>query len=177
MTLWSVLDPIESNMLREFEPTHDPPQYRIREFCQSNALSIWLSVILYGVNGFTVLAVVVLAIITRKVHLECFKDTKHVNMFVYSTVLCLCTWIPYLYVITLNAKNRVAVASYIISIYPYFVIPFLCKLFLFLPRIWSSRHEKRRRSMKKKASIFTFLYCKKKQSHGFMKQSLQIFSR
>ena len=145
MTLWSALDPIESNMLREFEPTHDPPQYRIREICRSNALSIWLSVILYGVNGFTVLAVVVLALLTRKVHLECFKDTKHVNIFVYSTVLCLCAWIPYLYVITLNAENDIAVASYIVSVYPYFMIPFLCKVFLFLPKIWSSRHEKCRR--------------------------------
>ena len=149
MTLWSVLDPIESKMLREFEPTHDPPRYRIREFCRSNALNIWLSVILYGVNGVTVVAVVVLAILTRKVHLECFKDTKHVNVFVYSTVLCLCTWTPYLHVITLNAENHIAVASYIIGVYPYFVVPFFCKLFLFIPKIWSARNEKHRKLAKR----------------------------
>ena len=41
------------------------------------------------------------------------------------------------------------IASYIISVYPYFVIPFLCKVFLFVPKIWSARHEKRRKSTKK----------------------------
>ena len=159
MTLWSVLDPIESNMSREFEPTHNPPQYRIREICRSNALNIWFSVILYGVNGVTILAVVILAILTRKVHLDMFKDTKHVSTFVYSTVLCLCTWIPYLYVITLNTRNRNAVASYIVSIYPYFVIPFLCKVFLFLPKIWSSRYEICRKPTKR-SSISHFSIAK-----------------
>ena len=154
MTLWSALDPIESKMLREFEPTHDPPRYRIREFCRSNALNIWLSVILYGVNGVTVVAVAVLAILTRKVHLECFNDTKHVNVFVYSTVLCLCTWIPYLHVITLNAENRIAVASYIVSVYPYFVVPFLCKVFLFIPKIWLARNEKHRKPRRQPAMSF-----------------------
>ena len=43
------------------------------------------------------LAVAVLAFLTRKVHLECFKDTKEVNAFVFSTLYCLCLWLSYLY--------------------------------------------------------------------------------
>ena len=152
MTLWSVLDPLFTIVSRHFDSTHRPPHYIVRVTCLSNTVELWLSIILYGINGVIVLAVVVLAILTRKVHLECFKDTKHVNIFVCSTVLCLCTWVPFLYTHTLNAEDRIAVASYIISVYPYFVIPFLCKVFLFIPKIWSARHEKRRRPTKKRPS-------------------------
>ena len=102
-----------------------------------------LSIALYGGNGITVLAVAVIAILTRKVHIDSFKDTKEVNAFVFSTVLCLCLWLPYLYVFVY--LRRVGVASYIFNVLAYFTIAFLCKVFLFIPKIWSARHEKCRK--------------------------------
>ena len=152
MTLWSAIDPlVTGNLPSVFDPTSDPPQYIPRRTCDSNALIVWLSIALYGVNGVTVLAVAVLAILTRKVHLECFKDTKEVNAFVFSTVLCLCLWLPYLYVFTY--LNSIPVVSYISSVFPYFVIPFLCKVFLFVPKLWSARHEKRRQLPKMSGKV------------------------
>ena len=153
MTLWSALDPLVTMHLPSvFDPTSDPPQYIARLICNSKALIVWLSIALYGVNGVTVLAVAVLAILTRKVHLECFKDTKEVNAFVFSTFYCLCLWLSYLYVFTY--LNFIGVASYIFSVYPYFVIPFLCKVFLFIPKIWSARNEKRRKPRRQPAMSF-----------------------
>ena len=148
LTLWSVLDPLFSIMSRHFDSTRHPPQYLVRVTCLSRTVEVWLSIILYGVNGVVVLAVIVLATLTRKVHLECFKDTKQVNAFVLLTILCLGTWPPLLYTHTLPAESRNAIASYIVSVYPYFVIPFFCKVFLFVPKIWSARHEKCRKSTK-----------------------------
>ena len=148
MTLWSELDPLVSVYHPlVFVQTSDPPHYKLSVTGECNLFLYWLIIISCGLFGTTILAVTVLAILTRKVHLESFKDTKGVNAFVFSTVLCLCTWLPYLYVFTF--VNLMAVASYITSVYPYFVIPFLCKVFLFVPKIWSARHEKRRKSTKK----------------------------
>ena len=158
MTLWSILDPISFDYLPPlFNPTSNPPQYTVDIFFTNRALVVWISIALYGINGITVLAVAILAILTRKVHLDCFKDTKKVNIFVFSTVLCLTLWFPYLYVFTFVAP--VVVAGYIVNVLSYFVIPFLCKVFLFVPKIWSARHEKRRKSTKS--------YHMKTKSHDF----------
>ena len=144
MILWSVLEPLVTVYQPSvFNPTSNPPQYIVRVACSGREVIVWLSLAMYGVNGVTVLAVAVLAILTRKVHLESFKDTKEVNAFVFSTVLCLCLWLPYLYVFTY--WHRVPVASYIFSVFAYFVIPFLCKVFLFVPKLLSASHEKRRK--------------------------------
>ena len=76
MILWSVLDPLVTAYLPSvFDPTSNPPQYVARVVCSGREVIVWLSIALYGVNGVTVLAVAVLAILTRKVHLENFKDT------------------------------------------------------------------------------------------------------
>ena len=121
-----------------------PPHYKVITFCEvpSGQLIVWLSVILYGVNGITVLAVAVLATLTRKIHLDCFKDTKQVNAFVFSTVICVCIWLPYLLVFEYFVP--IAEVAYIFSIFSYSVIPFLCKVFLFIPKIRSAKHEKQR---------------------------------
>ena len=121
LTLWSALDPLFTIISRHFDSTRHPPQYLVCVTCLSRTVEVWLSIILYGVNGVVVLAVIVFATLTRKVHLDCLKDTKQVNAFVLLTILCLGTWPPLLHIHTLNAESRNAVASYIVSIYPYFV--------------------------------------------------------
>ena len=149
MTIWTVVDPLETRYTTpEFDRTSNPPQYTNDVFCETkgNNLIVWLSVVLYGVNGITIFGVVVLATLTRKVHLDSFRDTKQVNAFVFSTAACLCIWLPYTVVFT----NSIIIpaAAQVFSILPYIVVPFLCVVFLFIPKIWSSRHEKRRSQRK-----------------------------
>ena len=142
LTLWSVLDPIIAAYTPPtLVPTNDPPYYRVDIFCRSDHLIVWL-LILYAVSGLTMTAVAVLATLTRKVHLDCFKDTKQVNAFVLSTTICLFVWLPY----TIVFANfiRIPVVAYIANGIPCLLIPFLCKLFLFVPKILSARHETRR---------------------------------
>ena len=143
LTLWSAVDPIVTRYSQpRFEPMGNPPHYIVGVFCESHALIVWLIVILYGVNGVTIVGVGVLAMLTRKVHLECFKDTKHVNMFVFSTIISVCIWLPYL--LCFSYIVPLPIAGYLFSVLSYLVIPFLCKVFLFVPKIWSAKHEKRR---------------------------------
>ena len=143
LTLWSAVDPFVTRYSPPlFRPMGNPPHYMVNVFCQSRALIVWLLVILYGVNGVTVVAVAVLAILTRKVHLDCFNDTKQVNIFVFSTVISVCIWFSYLPLFVYIVPSPTA--GYVFSVLSYLVIPFLCKVFLFVPKIWSAKHEKRR---------------------------------
>ena len=146
LILWAILDPVPtaytvalSEQMSEFP--------HVVVSCGGN-YGIWASVIVYGVNGITIIAVVFLAILTRKVHLDSFRDSKQVNLFVFSTVGCLGVWFPY--ALTFVVLIPIPEAGYSFSVFPYLLIPFLCKVFLFVPKIWSSRHE--RRTIKRRKS-------------------------
>ena len=150
MTIWTVVDPLETRSTTPvFDMTSNPPQYTNDVFCETkrNNLIVWLSVILYGVNGVTIFGVVVLATLTRNVHLDSFRDTKKVNAFVFSTASSLCIWLPY----TVAFTNVLFIpeASQVFNITPYLVVPFLCIVFLFVPKTWSARHEIPRKLRKK----------------------------
>jgi len=139
LILWTVLDPVSTDFIVPLsEQMNEFP--RVGAIC-GGTYAIWASVIVFGVNGVTIVAVVFLAILTRKVHLDSFKDSKQVNLFVFSTVVCLCTWFPY--ALTFVQVIPIPEAGYCFHVFPYLAVPFLCKVFLFLPKIWSSRHERR----------------------------------
>ena len=148
MILWTVVNPIVTgHNTAVFETASDPPQYAVNVTCMGDNLIVWLIVVLCVVNGATILGVVVLATLTRKVHLDNFKDTKQVNKFVFSTVTCLCVWLPYTVVFT-NVLFLPDVAQ-VFNILPYLVVTVLCIAFLFVPKIRSARHEQRKSQRKK----------------------------
>ena len=139
LTLLYILDPIPTGYaVPVSEQTSAFP--RVTVFCGGN-YAIWVAAITFGVNGLTIVAVSVLAILTRKVQIISFKDSKQVNLFVFSTAVCLCTWFPY--ALTFVIVIPIPEAGYSFSVFPYLLIPLLCKIFLFVPKIWSSRHESR----------------------------------
>ena len=139
LILWSVLDPVPTGYAVPLSEQSNVFPH-VTAICGGN-YPIWLSVIVFGVNGSMVVAVTFLAILTRKVHLECFRDSKQVNLFVFSTVVCLGTWFPY--ALTFVVLISIPEAAYSITVLAYLLIPFHCKVFLFVPKIWSSRRERR----------------------------------
>ena len=153
MALWSAVDPIFTQYSQpDFDPMSDPPKYIVRVSCRSNALVVLLSFILYGVNGVTVLAVAVLATLTRKVHFDYFRDSKQVNVFVFSTFFCVFLWLPY--VLVFSYLIPIPCVNYMFTVVSFLVVPFLCKVFLFVPKIWSAKRERQRtRRQVSKASI------------------------
>ena len=168
MALWSAVDPIVTDYSQpDFDPMSDPPNYIVRVSCRSNALVILLPCILYGVNGVTVLAVAVLATLTRKVHFDYFRDSKQVNAFVFSTVFCVFIWLPY--VLIFSYLIPIPPVNYVFTVVSFLVVPFLCKVFLFAPKIWLAKHEKRRtRRQVSKASISNTFFAKQ---NSFILQS------
>ena len=150
MSIWTGVDPIVTGYTTPvFDMTSNPPRYTRNIFCETkkNKVIVWLSVVLYGVNGITIFGVVVLATLTRNVHLDSFRDTKTVNAVVFSTASSLFIWLPYTVVFT-NVLF-IPEASYVFNILPYLVVAILCTVFLFVPKIWSARHEIPRKQRKK----------------------------
>ena len=105
----------------------------------STATIVWVAVTYCGVNGIPIAGVVILATLTRKVEYDIFKDTKEVNSFVFATVVCHCVSVPYTF--TFYNYIQIPQVAFCFVVSPYLVIPFFCKLFLFIPKIWLSKHE------------------------------------
>ena len=136
LTLWSTLYPLSTGYAIPFSSDSTP----LVPVCSGSTASlVWLAVTYYGVNGISIVAVVILATLTRKVEMNIFKDSNKVNSFVFTTVVCLSVWFPY----TLTFTNYISIpqASFCFVVSINLVIPFFCKAFLFIPKIWLSRHE------------------------------------
>ena len=136
LVLWSILYPPSATYV--MQQMSDSP-YLVSICSGSTASTAWFAAIIYGVNGISITAVGILATLTRKVEINLFNDSKEVNTFMFSTVVCLCLWIPYTLIFILYIPLPQAVFCFALT--PYLVIPFLCKVFLFIPKIWRSRHE------------------------------------
>ena len=138
LTLWSTLHPLSTDYVIPFSQQRDTP-YLVPICSGSTATFVWIAIIHYGVNGILITAVGILATLTRKVEMNIFKDSKEVNMLVFLTIVCLCVWYPYTF--TFNNYILLPQATFCFVVSPYLVIPVLCKVFLFIPKIWLSRHE------------------------------------
>ena len=169
LTLWTSLDPAYKDYTPVSGQNCGPPLFS--KICGGNNFFVWALVMIFGVNGITILAVAVIATLTRKVHLECFRDSKKVNIFVFSTVVCLVIWLPY--TITFNFYIPIVEVSFFFGVFPYIVIPFLCQVFLFVPKIWLSRHQRRRvRTPSQRRSTFSSQYSRSSISRQHSKSTL-----
>ena len=139
LALLSALHPVSTAyVIPSFQQRSDTTH--LVPVCSGSTVSlVWLAVTSFGVIGILIVAVAILATLTRKVEYDIFKDTKEVNSFVFATVVCLYVWSPYA-VIFYNFIVFPQVA-FCLTVFPYLVIPFLCEAFLFIPKIWLSKHE------------------------------------
>ena len=138
LVLWSTLYPVSTAYEIYFQEMSNSA--RLVRICNdTTAAFVWIAVIIYGVNGIPIIAVGILATLTRKVEINIFKDSKEVNMLVFLTVVCLCLW--FLFSLMFNNYIPLPQAVFCFRVFPNLVIPFLCKASLFIPKIWRSRHE------------------------------------
>ena len=131
LLVWALTDTYQIQDYEVYEPDAEPPYYEVMQFCSCNYLQIWLAVIL-GEIGVLLLCVFLLAVMTRKIRLQNFKDTKKVNMYIFLMVMIICILIP-LWIILRNAGNPTG--SNLVIYLGFGATAFLCQLFLFLPKI------------------------------------------
>ena len=86
------------------------------------------------------IAVLVLAVMTRKIKIEIFRDTKEVNAFVFTTVFL---------IIVLISLSLILERETEISLYTTFIlrelclvlVAIVCKVFLFAPKLYYAHFE------------------------------------
>jgi len=176
--LWATVDPFITRPFLDFKSQTMPPIYSVTLFCYSSFFWVWLSLIFYGCNSFTILAVGILAVMTRKIKLESFKDTKKVNAFVFTSILTLIICFAYSTTFA-TAGVRVIEVAYTFDFLPYLVIAVLCKVFLFIPKIWSAKFQKprySRRSSRSRSSSHSSFRIARVTNASFVSQSSEFKS-
>lgn len=142
---WSTIDPLQCTPPREIyvQPFNHPPYYLLYAHCSSHFMQLWL-LLIYVWLGVVFLIVVLLAIKTRRIKRKNYKDTKKVNIFVFLVSGILMTFIPLSFI--LDAVN-VYIGAFIFKWAAFFMVPLLCQLFIFMPKIFpglvSSRQKPR----------------------------------
>lgn len=134
LILWSSIHPFTTGEDVDFHSTSSPPHYTKSLECSSNGASGWITT-MFLYNCLTIVSVLVLAIKTRKIELDMFKDTKKVSAFVYSTFMVLLTCAP---LAAIFVATDIPEAAFMFRILTYLLIATLCIIFLFLSKIISA---------------------------------------
>jgi hypothetical protein len=132
LLIWFFLDPFTMRSVIHYDYHETPPNYEIRQYCTSNNIAVWFALI-FGKMGVLFAIVLFLAIKTRKIQRENFKDTKKVNIYIFVTVLIIATLIPVWFLL----KGTENVQGMGIVIYVAFgATGLLNQLMLFTPKVF-----------------------------------------
>ena len=106
-------------------------RYQVIQQCASQYYSLWL-VLVYGYSAIIALILIAVAIITRKINQENFKDTKKVSILM-STILYMAVVAGSVWAVLRLSED--SIASKVIIGLAYCLIAMLSEIFLFLPKI------------------------------------------
>ena len=95
LLVWFSIDPftIKESNITVYDNAPDPPYYEVSQYCSSNQIAVWFSITFLKV-GILFAIVLFLAIKTRKIQRANFKDTKKINIYIFTSVLIIATLIP-----------------------------------------------------------------------------------
>ena len=133
LIIWFCVDPYTVKEDTHYKHLETPPHYEITQYCTSDGkIEAWFSLI-FGKVGILFAIVLFLAIKTRKIQRENFKDTKKVNIYIFITVLIIATLIPVWFLL----KGMGNVIGIGIVIYVAFgATGLLNQLMLFTPKVF-----------------------------------------
>ena len=130
LIIWNSVDPIKSEINQVYISASDRlPYYQATLRCRISR--VW-SIIILLYSGVLLFMVVVLAIQTRHIKNNLYKDTKKVNIFIFLVVIILTIAKLFLFVFDeLGIETGANVSEWL----AYLTIPLLCQGFLFIPKI------------------------------------------
>ena len=129
LILWNSITPICSNNYLEYIPVGSGlPYYRATTHCNTSVLWSTVSLLYSGVLLFMV---VVLAIETRHIRNDPYKDTKKVNVFIFSVVIVMAISLP---LRNIFEEIKIEVGANIFEWLGYFFLSLLCQVCLFTPK-------------------------------------------
>ena len=132
MILWTASDILHLERSEMYILNAQRPYYLATTICFSTNLGIW-SIVSFSYTGMIILLVMFLAIQTRHVKLQNFKDTKKVNVYIFTTVIVLSITIPFVYVLE-TTRVIPLIAGHIALTAGFLSVGVLCQLFLFAPK-------------------------------------------
>ena len=131
LLIWFNVDPFTVKDVIVYRPNGHPPHYEISQYCTSSNIGVWFALI-FGKVGILFAIVLFLAIKTRKIQRENFKDTKKVNIYIFITVLIVAMLIPVWFL--LEGTGNVGGTGIVIYM-AFGTTGVLCQLMLFAPKV------------------------------------------
>ena len=131
LTIWSIVDLYHSHTDSTYVPRANPPQYRAVISCTCDQLGIWLA-ISYLYTYILLLLVLFLAIQTRRIKKIFFKDTKKVNVFVFTVIITLSTTIT---LWLLLSEVGIEIGADISEWIGVFIVATMCQACLIIPKL------------------------------------------
>ena len=129
LIVYSGVSPTLAEVSREYvHGPHEVPHYMATARCIVSPIWSSIYVLYFGVLLFML---VVLAIETRHIRNEAYKDTKKVNIFIFLVTAVLANTITLLFVFShVGIENGANVAEWL----TFFSVPLLCQVCLFVPK-------------------------------------------
>ena len=135
LLIWSLVDVLTIQEVETYQDAASPPYIEVAQFCSSNYLQTWLTLVL-GEVGILIFVVAFLAFKTRKIRRKHFKDTKKVNIYLFMTILLICTVAPLWFVLRTSRVNDPTSGPGVIVVnIGYAGTAILCQLLLFAPKV------------------------------------------
>ena len=132
LIVWTAIDILHLERSEMYVPNAQPPYYFATTTCSSTNLGIWQAVT-FSYTGVIILLVMFLAIQTRHVQLQNFKDTKTVNAYIFTTVIVLAITLPLWYVFN-NTRFNSLIVGHLAVMVGFLSVGVFCQLFLFVPK-------------------------------------------
>ena len=130
LVIQTAVDHIHPEIQREYVPSTIPPYYKVTLHCTSSFLGLWIFLsLLY--STVLLLLVLFLAIQTRHVNKNDFKDTKKVNFFVFLVVVVLAITISLEVVFV---EVGIDIGADVSEWLAYFAVAVICQFCLFAPK-------------------------------------------
>ena len=133
--LWLGIGEFDVGRREEFIADATPPHITVYLSCDAQHQSAFLSLI-WGYAGLLMILVIILAIKTRKVSIDIFKDTKSVNAFVFCSVGIYALFVPLSYITASFTSMAAMILSYLFQVASVIVVAVACFSLLFLPKIY-----------------------------------------
>ena len=131
--IMSAIDALRAESKQVYVQSATPPYYSVRQVCTtpSGSLDVWLPII-FLYSSVILLLVIFLAIQTRHVKLDGFKDTKKINLFVF--LILIISTVSVTLQLMFGALD-IHIGAHISEWLSYFVIAMICQMCLFSPKV------------------------------------------
>ena len=131
LVIWTCLDISSVVDVEEFISQSVPPYYQVSEQCYARHLGIWLG-LHFGYSAILMLIMVLLAILTRNIKREYFKDSKKINTLVMALVFDLWIFMPMWLILRLVGA---IIPSRLAYCFGALIASLLCQVFLIMPKV------------------------------------------